>query len=66
MDCYQVVLTPWQGHDVIRHAPQVKRHQAAVVFHSALGLSTMSRRKCQVKAYGANIREAQETNFFYS
>jgi hypothetical protein len=26
----------------------------------------MSRRKDQVKAYGVNIREAQETSFFYS
>jgi hypothetical protein len=27
MDPYQVVLTPWQGHDFIRHAPQVMRYQ---------------------------------------
>jgi hypothetical protein len=25
-----VVLTPWQGHDVIRRAPQVMWHQVAM------------------------------------
>jgi hypothetical protein len=30
MDSYQAVLTLWQGHDVIRRAPHVKRHQVAV------------------------------------
>jgi hypothetical protein len=30
MDPYPVVLTPWQGHDVIRRAPQVMWHQVAM------------------------------------
>jgi hypothetical protein len=30
MDLYEAVLTPWHGHDVIRRAPQVMRHQAAM------------------------------------
>jgi hypothetical protein len=29
MNSYQVVLTPWQANDVVRNAPQEKRHQAA-------------------------------------